>query len=159
MNQWKVFVRIEPTRSLLNWVNGNWVIPDFIYSCNTNLKNVSTHMWLALKRNWITWPKLAMTIFYHSDNNFPSWSRFKNQNLQEVILIFRCICNYQPLHRCRVWHKVNFKRSLIDSKSEFSFSLIGCRTKVKLPNLPYYFPIGGDRIFRYIIARCEMQAA
>ena len=32
-----------------------------------------------------------------------------------------------------------FKQSLAALKSEFSFSLTSCNTKVKEPNLPYYF--------------------
>ena len=46
--------------------------------------------------------------------------------------------------------------------SDFSFSLISCYTKVKEPNLSYYFPELGEKIvgfitFQRVLAQCEMQ--
>ena len=54
---------------------------------------------------------------------------------------------YQPFRSGRIWHKVNFKRSLTGLNSEFSFSLTSCLTKAEEPSLPYYLPIAGGRIF------------
>ena len=64
----------------------------------------------------------------------------------------------------RIWHKVNFfKRSWTGLNSEFSFSWTSCLTKAEEPSLPYYLPIGGGRIIRFIpfprvLVLCEMQS-
>ena len=47
-------------------------------------------------------------------------------------------------------------------KSEFPFSKVGCHTKVKMPNLSNYLPIGGERMlwfihFSKVLALCEIQ--
>ena len=57
----------------------------------------------------------------------------------------------------------NFKRSLTGLNSEFSFSQTSCLTKAKEPSLPYYLPIAGGRIIRFIpfprvLVLCEMQS-
>ena len=71
---------------------------------------------------------------------------------------------YQPLRSDRIWHKVNFKRSLTSLKSEFSSSQTSCLTKAEKPSLPYYLPIAGGRIIGFIrlprvLVLCEMQLA
>ena len=43
-----------------------------------------------------------------------------------------------------------FKQRLTGLNSEFSFSKIGCHTKVKEPSLPYYLPIASGSIIGYI---------
>ena len=55
-----------------------------------------------------------------------------------------------------------FKRSITGFNKEFSFSLIGCATKAKEPSLPFYLPIAGERIIRFISfsrvsEHCKMQ--
>ena len=57
-----------------------------------------------------------------------------------------------------------FKRCETDLNSKFSFSLSGCRTKIKKLILPYNLPISGGRIVEFIPSKmvlglCEMQAA
>ena len=57
--------------------------------------------------------------------------------------------------------RVVLKRSLTGLNSEFSFSTIGCHTKVKVLSLPYYLPIARARIVGCIsfprVLLCEMQ--
>ena len=48
--------------------------------------------------------------------------------------------------------KVNFKRSLKGLNSEFSFSQIGCHTRVKEPSMPYYLFISEERIVGFILS-------
>ena len=48
----------------------------------------------------------------------------------------------------RKWHKVNFKRITDGIDSEFTFSQIGCHSKIKAPGLLNYLPTaGGTRTF------------
>ena len=56
----------------------------------------------------------------------------------------------QPLNSSRIWHKVIFKRSLTGLNSEYSFSYTSCLAKAEEPSLPYYLPIAGGRIIRFI---------
>ena len=70
---------------------------------------------------------------------------------------------YQPLRSGRIWHKVNFKRSLTGLNPEFSFSQTSCLTKAEEPSLSYYLPIAGGRIIGFIpfprvLVLCEMQS-
>ena len=63
----------------------------------------------------------------------------------------------------RIWHKVNFKRSLTGLNSEFSFAKTSWHTKVKNPNLLQYLPIAGREIvgfilFLRVLALYKMQA-
>ena len=46
----------------------------------------------------------------------------------------------QSLRTSRMWHKVNFQRSLTVLNSEFSFSLTDYSTKVKEPVCPTIHP-------------------
>ena len=69
----------------------------------------------------------------------------------------------QPLRSGRIWHKVNFMRSLTGLNSDFSFSLTICLTKAEEPSLLYYLPIAGGRIigsipFPRVLVLCEMQS-
>ena len=69
---------------------------------------------------------------------------------------------YQPLRSGRMWHKVNFKRSLTGLNSEFSFSKTSCLNKAEETSLSYYLPIAGGRIIGFIpfprvLVLCEMQ--
>ena len=43
------------------------------------------------------------------------------------------------------------KQHLKSLTSEFSFSKSSCHTKLKEPTLPYYLPIAGERIIRFIL--------
>ena len=60
---------------------------------------------------------------------------------------------YQPHRSGRIWHKVNYKRSLTGSKTDFSFS-----QKAEEPSLSYYLPIAGGRIIRFIPFPSEIQS-
>ena len=56
-----------------------------------------------------------------------------------------------------------FKRSLTGLNSELSFSQTSCHSKAKEPSLPYYLPIAGGRIIRFIpfprvLVLCEMES-
>ena len=56
-----------------------------------------------------------------------------------------------------------FKQSLTGLNSEFSFSSTHCLTKAEEPSLPYYLPLAGERIIRFIpfpsvLVLCEMQS-
>ena len=68
-------------------------------------------------------------------------------------------CMYSLNHSATI-----FKRSKAGLISIFSFSLMGWLIKTKLPRLPYYLPITGDRRERFmtfprVLARSKMQAA
>ena len=56
----------------------------------------------------------------------------------------RMLCIYiyipTPLNKEDVKYEQFFKHSLTDLKSEFSFSLTGCHTKVKEPSFTYCLP-------------------
>ena len=63
-----------------------------------------------------------------------------------------------------MWPKGIFKRSLTGFSSKFSFSHIGCHTKVEEYCFPHYLPIAEERIvkcipFPSVLALCEMQTA
>ena len=56
-----------------------------------------------------------------------------------------------------------FKQGLTGLNSEFSFSKTSCLTKAEEPSLPYYLPMGGERIIGFIpfpkvLVLCEMQS-
>ena len=51
------------------------------------------------------------------------------------------LCIYWTLDTSMKWRKVNFKLSLTDLNSVFSFSLFGCHTKIKEQSLPNYLLI------------------
>ena len=56
-----------------------------------------------------------------------------------------------------------FKQSLTDLNSEFFFSKTSCLTKAEEISLPYYLPIAGGRMIRFIpfprvLVLCEMQS-
>ena len=68
------------------------------------------------------------------------------------------VCIYQPLLTGRMWLKVNFKRSLIGLKSEFSLSFTGCLTKAQTPSLLSYLLIAGFIIFPRVLMLYEMQS-
>ena len=53
----------------------------------------------------------------------------------------------QPSHTIRIRNK----RRLTGLNSEFSFSKIGCYTKVKDPCLPHHWPIAVERILEFIL--------
>ena len=57
-----------------------------------------------------------------------------------------------PLHEEDVKRKQFFKHSLTDLKSEFSFSLTGCHTKVKEPSFPCCLPknFSIEKKYKYI---------
>ena len=63
-------------------------------------------------------------------------------NIKEISLIVVCI-NSTPSQKARCDTRSIFKQSKVGLNSQFSFSLIGCLTKVKEPNLPYYLYIAG----------------
>ena len=71
--------------------------------------------------------------------------------------------NYSDM-RDPIYQGQIFKRSLTGLNSEFSFSLTSCLTKAQEISLPYYLPIAGGRIIRFIpfprvLVLCEMQSA
>ena len=56
------------------------------------------------------------------------------------------ICIYPtPLLQTKCNIKTIFKQSTAGSNLEFSFSLVGCFTKVKEPSLPYYLTLPEER--------------
>ena len=92
-------------------------------------------------------PRIRLGFFWH-----PSWPDFTQGHFNPI---------YQPLRSSRIWHKVNFKRSLTGLNSEFSFSQTSCLTKAEEPSLSYYLPIAGGRIigfipFPMVLVLCEM---
>ena len=88
---------------------------------------------------------------------------FNSVQINEEHWIKTLLENIQPLHSSRIWHKVNFKRSLTGLNSEFSYSWNSCLTTAEEPSLPYYSPIGRRRIigflpFPRVLVLCEMQS-
>ena len=74
------------------------------------------------------------------------WRIFLFSALYWMPLIYHI---YQPLRSGRIWHKVNFKRSLTGLNSEYSF-LTSCFTKAEEISLSYYLPIARGRIIGFI---------
>ena len=63
-----------------------------------------------------------------------------------------------------MWYEVNFKQSLADLNSKFSFSSTSCHAMVKDLSLPDYLPIAGGKIvgfihFLRVLALCKMETA
>ena len=60
-----------------------------------------------------------------------------------------------PFDTGRMWHKINFEKNKAISVLEFSFSLVGFRSKAKEPSLNNYFVIveWGDNMDRYFSMR------
>ena len=84
-----------------------------------------------------------------------------HQHPSSIIIIIIVII-YQPLRLGRLWHKVNYYRSLTVLNSEFSFSYTSCLTKAEEHSLPYYLPIAGGRVIGFIpfprvLVLCEIQ--
>ena len=100
------------------------------------------HSWKWLK-SWIFW-KIYVFIFI--------WSRFTSFSFdRDLCLLFHKeeTHTYTPiyvftqlLHTSKMWHTVNFKKSLTSWNSEFSFSLTSCNT--------YYLPIARRSIVGFI---------
>ena len=63
---------------------------------------------------------------------------------------------YQLLYASWMWHRVNFKLSLTGLKSENSFTLTGCHTKVREPFLPGR--IVGCMPFPTVLTWCKIQS-
>ena len=85
------------------------------------------------------------------------WTRFCS------LIIY--LLSYLPNPSARAGYDTRsiFKRSLTGLNSEFSFSWTSCLTKAEEPNLPYYLPIAGGRIygiipFPRVLVLCEMQS-
>ena len=54
-------------------------------------------------------------------DNFKLFAK-NEKELKTLIRLVRIYHIYQPLRLGKIWHKVNFKRSLTGLNSEFSFS-------------------------------------
>ena len=73
-----------------------------------------------------------------------------NRNTWKILLLKIVCINDHIYPTPPIWHKVNFKRSLTGLNSEFSFSYTSCLTKAEESSLPYYLPIVGGGIIRFI---------
>ena len=100
----------------------------------------------GLIRLCLTFLSTEVQLTYLSESNYPTFNHI-----------------YQPLHQAGYDTRSIFKRSLTGLNSEFSFSLTSCLTMVEELCLPYYLPIAGGRILRFIpfprvLELCEMQS-
>ena len=75
----------------------------------------------------------------------------KNNSYPNIYIYIYIYIFTNPLHISRMRHKMNFKLSLTDLKSEFSFSKSTCHTKVEEISLPYYLPVAEGRILGFIL--------
>ena len=55
-----------------------------------------------------------------------------------------------------IWHKAMFTRSKASFNLDFSFSLTGCLTKAKKPNLPYYLPMIARKTSGFMPFSCAL---
>ena len=87
------------------------------------------------------------------------WVRWEHKFIHTYVYVFTNPSSWEGCDTGSI-----FQGSLTCLNSEISFSKTGCLTKAKEPSLPYYLPLAGRRIIRFIpfprvLVQCEMQSA
>ena len=141
-----------------------------------NVVKIALDVWWNSRRKESVYKKKRfITVFSFFppviSSNIP---RYFNNNLNEFKVLKKVIITETfnvdfPFCACilpnpSVWAGQFFMENFTDLNSKFSFSLIGCHTKVKEPNLSYYLCMNGRRRvgcrrFLRVLVLCEIQAA